>query len=466
MGKNEQVNAAREKSPIAIVGMSCRFAAAADPRAFWRLIMHHESGIAPLEPNVALPPGGKNLFDRPYPVCGGQLGDLYACVPRDITFPRQINAGENQDLYFAVQLAFDALADAGLRSHAVEPLRGTVRLGYAPPFSASTVNWLEHTFFIDQTMDIIRRFFSNAPEETLGVVREALVDSLPAPDATSFLAGLGHRVAGWMARECAFTGGATTLDAGALSGIAALRAAMDDLRSGRADVALAGSISAPLNRALLEGLSGEVPFSTARDLVPFSRDSSGTLPGEGGALFVLKREADALTAHDRIYALVRSVACGAQPTEVLLETAAARADTPLKSIQLIEGDGCGIPDVDAEQIAAVQKLWGEHHAGDPLVGIGSVKGNIGHCFRASAAASILKAALALRRKVLPPQIPAERPLDALSNLSSSVYLLNDARPWITGDPSSPRRAAVLVNDLGGRRAAIILEEEPTTEDRQ
>ena len=115
---------------------------------------------------------------------------------------------------------------------------------------------------------------------------------------------------------------------------------------------------------------------------------------------------------------------------------------------------------------AVQKLWGEHKPGGPLVGIGSVKGNVGHCLLASAAASILKAALALRRKVLPPQMPAAHPLESLANLGSPVYLLNDARPWITGDPSSPRLAAVMVEDLGGRRAALVLEEEPTTEDRQ
>ena len=163
---------------------------------------------------------------------------------------------------------------------------------------------------------------------------------------------------------------------------------------------------------------------------------------------------------------MRSVACGAQSTETLLGAAAARADVPIKSMQLIEGDGCGLPEIDAEQVAAVQSLWGEHRPGDPLVGIGSVKGNVGHCFRAAAAAALLKTALALRRKVLPPQMPAARPLESLANVGSSVYLLNDARPWITGDPSSPRRAAVLVNDIGGRRAAVVMEEEPMTEDRQ
>jgi len=455
-----------EACPIAIVGVSCRFAGAPDPGAFWRLIMHHESALRPFAVDLAPMPGEANLFpERAYPTAGGLLGDLYACVPRDITFPRQINAGENQDLYFAVQLAFDALSDAGMRPHAPEPVRGTVRFGYAPPFSSSTVNWLEHTLFVDQTMEILRNYLTHAPEAALAVVRERLVDSLPAPDAASFLSGAGHRIAGWIARECSFSGGATTLDSGSLSGIAALRAAMDDLRSGRADIALAGALSPPLSRALLQGLSGEVDFSTAAELVPFAQGASGTIPGEGGAFFVLKREADALKAHDRIYALVRAVACGAQDVETLLATAAARAGAPLPSIQLIEADGCGISAMDEGEVAAVQRLWGEHRPGGPLVGIGSVKGNVGHCFRASAAAAILKTALALRRKVLPPQIPAERPIESLANVASSAYILNEARPWITGDPSSPRRAAVLAADLGGRRAALVLEEEPTVEDR-
>jgi acyl transferase domain-containing protein len=109
------------------------------------------------------------------------------------------------------------------------------------------------------------------------------------------------------------------------------------------------------------------------------------------------------------------------------------------------------------------------------VGIGSVKGNVGHTLRAAMAAGVAKAALALHNRVLPPQLPSENPIESLSNLGSSVYLLNEARPWITGDSSNPRRAAVLganfdsaervgmSADRGGRSAVIVLEEEP--EDR-
>ena len=433
--------------------------------------------LSPLGPDAELPVGTRNVFARPYPTRMGQLGPLFSCVPSMQNFPRQVNAGENQDLYFATQLAFDALADAGLRPHSPEPVRGSVRVGYAPPFNASTVNWLQHTAFLDQTMDIIRRFFPHAPEESLGGVREKLVESLPAPNASSFLLGTGYRFASWIARECSFAGVATTMDAGLLTGAATLQDAIADLVSGQVDVALAGALTPPIPRAYLEGLSGEVPFSVRAELHPFAQEQDGTIPGEGGAFFVLKRRADALRDHDRIYALVRSVAIGHNPDDdpsVILAQATEGSGIPMKTVGLVEADGSGIAVAERREIEAVQKLWGEHRPGGPLVAIGSVKGNIGHTLRAAMAAGVVKAALALYHRVLPPQVPPERPHEALSNLASSAYLLDEARPWITGDSSSPRRAAVLGANFdatdpigaaakGGRAAAIVLEEEP--EDR-
>ena len=196
-------------APIAIVGMSCRFAGCPNAVAFWEAIRAQRNLLTPPGPEAELPIGQRNVFNRPYPVRIGQLGDLYACVPAMQNFPRQVNAGENQDLYFATQLAFDALVDAAMKPHPVESVRGSVRIGYAPPFNASTVNWLQHTSFLDQTLDTIRRFFPNAPEEKMDEVKDKLVESLPPPNAASFLIGAGYRFASWIARECRFSGAAT-----------------------------------------------------------------------------------------------------------------------------------------------------------------------------------------------------------------------------------------------------------------
>lgn len=459
---------------IAIVGMSCRFAGCQNPAALWQAILERRSLLTIPGPDIELPYGHKPIFARPYPVRVGQLGPLYSCVPSMQNFPRQVNAGENQDLYFATQLAFDALMDAGMKPHSREQLKGSVRLGYAPPFNASTVNWLQHTHFLEQALEIIRKFFPNAPEEALENVRERLVASLPEPNAASFLLGAGYRFASWVARECSISGAATIVDAGMLSGAMTIMDAIDDLRAGRADIAIAGAFNPPMSRAYLEVLAGEVEFSTDTSLCPFSKDATGTIPGEGGACFVLKRRTDALRDRDRIYALIRAVQVGHNFDDDhsrIISEAAASAKVPLKTIQLIEADGSGIPHADNREVEAVRKLWGEHKPGSSLVGIGSVKGNIGHTLRASMAAGVMKAALALYYRVLPPQVNVNLPVDGVSSPNSNVYLLSESLPWITGDSASPRRAAVLgqnfdpVNPVGvaasvGRSAAIILEEEP------
>ena len=458
---------------IAIVGMSCRFAGCPDAAAFWNAILERRVMLTPPGPEAEQPIGHKSVFGKPYPVRIGQLGDLYSCVPSMQNFPRQVNAGENQDLYFATQLAFDALADASMKPRAAEPVKGSVRCGYAPPFNSSTVNWLQHTSFLDQTMDVLRRYFPQAPVESLDAVKAKLVDSLPSPNAASFLMGAGYRFASWIARECSFSGEATIMDAGMLSGAATLEVAMDDLISRRVDVAIAGALTPPISRAYIEGLSGEVKFSMRTELHPFAQEQDGTIPGEGGAFFVLKRRADALRDRDRIYALVKSVAIGHGPDEdnaALFSEAAGRAGVPIKSISLIEADGTGIAAAESREIDAIQRLWGEHRPGGKLVGVGSVKGNIGHTLKAAFAAGLAKAALALHHKVLPPQIGGEHPADAISNISSSAYLLNEARPWINGENASPRRAAVSGSNFDaldpggdasspGRSAVVILEEE-------
>lgn len=447
-----------ESTPIAIVGMSCRFAQAPDIRAFWRNVISSHSAFSPLDGGASLPICAKNIFGAPYPSVGAQLGALYSCRPFEQRFPRQINAGENHDLYFITQLAFDALADAGIRPRSAEGYRGTVRLAYAPMFNPSLVNWLCHTFFIEETVEVLRRCFPGATEDYMENIRGKLRDSLPSPDADSLMSAAGHRIADWIAHEVSFSGVATSVDGGTLSGIVALESAIDDLRSGRADVAIAGAVTPPFSRPILEGLSGKISFSEERELFPFDRDSNGTIPGEGGAFFVLKRRADALAAHDHIYALVRGTAAGAN--ELPIGECAEAAKAPLSTIAMIEADGSGFPEMDCADIETIQKLWGGHRPGGALVGVGSVKGNVGHCFTAAAAASLLKVAQSLHFRVLAPQVAVPHPMDRISNIASSAYLLDKARPWITGDPALPRRAVVCADDFDGRRMAVLMEEEP------
>jgi hypothetical protein len=172
------------REDIVITGMACRFAESPDLAAFWRNVMQHRALFTPLAETASpndRPTPRKPLFDRPFPLCAGQLNDLYACNPSDQYFPRKLNAGENQDVFFAVQLAIDALRDSGSTINNLPTDRVSLRLGYAPPFNSASINWLQHTLFIDQTLDIIRKFFPGAESEQIDDIRTQLTSSLPDP---------------------------------------------------------------------------------------------------------------------------------------------------------------------------------------------------------------------------------------------------------------------------------------------
>jgi acyl transferase domain-containing protein len=463
------------REDIVITGMSCRFAESPNLAAFWRNIMQRKTLFNPLS-NAAQGDSSsvprKNLFDRPSPAYGGLLNDLYACNPTDQYFPRKLNAGENQDVFFAVQLAIDALRDSGSTINSLPTDRVSLHLGYAPPFNSASINWLQHTFFIDQTLDIIHKFFPGAGPEQIEEVRAQLANSLPEPNPYAFISALGCAVASWTAHLLGFAGPAFVVDAGGVSAHQAIQGAMDDLLLRRSDIALAGAIQPPLNRAVLQGLAGALTFSRAKTLQPFSRDADGTLPGEGGAMFVLKRLKDALRQGDRIYAIVRSTGIAAAsidqhqrvPTPERLTRAISRAmhaaEASPDSIQLIEAHGSGIPHSDQTEMQVFHEIYGERKPGQPLVGMGSVKGNVGHTLWASGAAGILKAALAISHRVLAPNAQVEKPHLKLMSSKSPLYLLSDARPWIRGAKKNPRRACVTSIDFTGTCAAAILEEYP------
>ncbi len=463
------------REDIVITGIACRFADSPTPAAFWRHILQRRALFSPLADPAApadRPALQKNIFDRPYPAYAAQLGDLYACNPADQYFPRKINAGENQDVFFAVQLAIDALRDSGSTVSSLPTDRVTLRIGYAPPFNSASINWLQHTVFLDQTLDIVQTFFPGAEPEQIDQIRAQLAASLPEPNPYAFMSAIGCAMASWTAHLLGFAGPALVMDAGAVSTHQALQIAADDLLSRRSDIALAGALQPPLNRAVLQGLAGAVTFSRAKTLQPFSRDADGTLPGEGGAFFVLKRLKDALRQGDRIYAIVRGTGVTAAsidqhqriPSPERLTRAISRAlhaaDVTPDTIGLFETHGSGVPTADHTEAGVLHEICGERQRGRPLSGIGCVKGNVGHTLWSAGAASLLKAALAIYHRVLPPNVPVEKPYAKIVSSKSPLYLLGEARPWLRGSKAAPRRACVSAIDFTGTCAAAILEEYP------
>ncbi|MCL2105377.1 MAG: polyketide synthase [Kiritimatiellaeota bacterium] len=469
-----------------ITGVSCRFAESPDTGAFWRTIMQRRAMFTPL----ALGGGeGKvrqssenladksvcgavtTLFDLPFPTHSAQLHDLYAYDPSDQHIQRAMTAGENQDVFFIVQLTIDALRDSGYTVSSLPTDRVSLCLGYVPQFNAASVNWLQHTLFLDQTVEVIHKFFPHADPGQLVGVRAQLSSSLPKPSSYAFMSAFNCSMAAWVAHLLGLAGPSTLLEGGGGSAHQAIQSAMDDLLMRRSDIAIAGSVQPPLNLPMLQGLSGAMTFSRAKRLQPFSRESDGTLPGEGGAVFVLKRLKDALQQNDNIYAIVRStgivaaslehrwkVSLSPRQMERTVGRALRKADLTPDLISYIEAHGGGVPHIDQTELDVLQKVFGERKATSPRVGVGAVKGNVGNTLWAAGAASFLKAVLAIYHRVLPPNVEIEKPYPRLASAKSPLYLLTEARPWVRGGKSAPRRAGVMAVDFTGTSAAAVLEE--------
>jgi len=463
-----------KQEDIAIVGLACRFAEADDTAGFWRNILENRASIGDHPDATAarvLDPASPR-FDRLHTLRGGYLRELATFTPAAFGLDANALPGANPDQFLAIQLATQALHDAGLGPHTFKPDRAAFLLGYSAPLNVATANWLQHSMIVEQTAVILQRLFPAAPELAINELRQTMKAALPPVRPASIRSAFGHALAGQCATALGFSGSACALDAGAASSLAALRLALDELRLGRCDVAVTGAVQSCASLHVLMGLACIMDFTSREQPCPLSRDADGTLPGEGGAFFVLKRRGDAERNRDTIYAVIKGVgitagdAASSTPTEpdklvAAIRLAQAEADVDAETIGLVEMHGSAIPREDQAEIQALREIFADRTRAFPHIAIGSVKSSIGHCFAAAGAAGLAKATLALYHRILPPMITCRGRTHArLAQASSPFYVNAATRPWIEGG-THPRRAGVTAFDSACAHAHAVLEEHPS-----
>lgn len=451
---------------IAIVGMACRFAGADGLRAFWRNILSGESSIS--EPAAA--PGG--AASRPATLRGGYLHDLWRATPALHGLPGAALPGINPEQLLALELAAAAIRDAGYGDKPLPRERTAVILGYAPLLEPAGVNWVLQGVAVDQTLDLVRRLFPHGTAEQFDTLRRNLLGCLPELDSRTLPGLLRNSLAGRIANRLDVAGAAYVVDSACASALLALRHAVAELREGQADVVLTGGVQGLLSPAGLLPFDRLGLLSHHEQPQPFGREADGTLFGEGGGLLLLKRRADAERDGDRVYAYLAGVAAAAdgrskdlfQPHEESLTRALARAHqqaraTP-ESVELIETHGSGIPGQDRAEIRALSSLYGPRRGAWPTLALGTLKAQIGHCGAAAGAAGIIKAALGLYHRILPPTGGVTRPHPALRLAETPFFLNATPRPWVHNDTGAPRRAGVATMAFGGVSAYALLEQSP------
>jgi acyl transferase domain-containing protein len=458
------------REDVAIIGMACLFPKAPSLRVFWENIL---AGVDALDDpphdwgaDLAYDPDS-DANDRIYTKRGGYLGDSCQFAAMDLgVMPRSVEGGEPEH-FVALQLAHEALADAGYLERPFARERTEVILGRGTYVNRGYMTILQHTIVVDQTIRLLGQLHPEYSAQDLDILKRRLKASLPPFNAET-TPSLAHSVmCGRIANRLDLMGAAYTVDAACASSLIAVEQGVQDLASGCCDLVLAGGVQISTAMPIAVMFCQLGALSRIGQLRPFHADADGTLLGEGAGILVLKRRADAERDGDRIYALVKGVGSASdgravgllaprvEGEELALRRAYERAGLSPQSVGLIEAHGTATPVGDATEIEALGRVFGCHGNGTPRYALGSVKSMIGHSIPAAGAAGLIKAALALYHKIIPPTLHADVPHPGLA--TGPFYLPAEARPWIHGG-AEPRRAGVNAFGFGGINAHAVLEE--------
>jgi acyl transferase domain-containing protein len=430
---------ARDNLDIAIVGMAGRFPGANSLEEFWSNLVNGVESISWCSEQEVIDSGfhPEIARDPEFVPAAGKLEDEYMF---DADFfgvaPREAQLMDPQHRVL-LECAWEALESSGYN-----PETYPGRIGV---FAGASTN----TYFP----------FHIAPNHQL-LASVGLLQAITANDK-DFLASR-------VAYKLNLKGPAISVQTACSTSLVAVNLACQSLLNYQCDMVLAGGVSVtPKGRLYKDGFI----FSRDGHCRPFDEAANGAVFGNGVGMVVLKRVEDALADRDFIYAVIKSSAVNNDGSlkagytapsvngqrEAIVE-AHALGGVESESIGYIEAHGTGTALGDPIEIAALAQAFQGSPGKKPYCAIGSVKGNIGHLDAAAGIAGLIKAALVLDRKQIPPTLHFHRPNPRL-NLENSPFFINgELRDWTEDD--RPRRAAVSSFGFGGTNAHAVLEEAP------
>jgi myxalamid-type polyketide synthase MxaB len=431
----EAVERARHE-PIAIVGMACRLPGAANVDQYWDLLRDGVDAIRPVPPDrwdaEALYDPDPDAPGKTYCREGGFIEhvDLFDAGFFGIP-PREVASMDPQQRLL-LEVAWEALEDAGIPPAGLSGSLTGVYVGLG------TTDYTEHTIHSDDTTRIDAYFGTGgAPCVAAGRI--------------SFVLGL--------------QGPAMTVDTACSSSLVAIDLAVQQLRTGKCRLALAGGVNVILSAKSTVYLSKVRALSPTNRCRSFAADADGYVRGEGCGMLVLKRLSDAERDNDRILALIRGAATNhdgrssgltvpnGAAQEAVIRTALADAGLEPSRLQYVEAHGTGTPLGDPIEIHALGAVLSGVRAYPAVVG--SVKTNIGHLEAASGVAGIIKIVLAMRRGVIPKTLHFREPSSHVRWQDLPVVVASESMSW--PDPSVPLIAGISGYGFSGTNAHIILE---------
>jgi acyl transferase domain-containing protein/SAM-dependent methyltransferase/acyl carrier protein/NADP-dependent 3-hydroxy acid dehydrogenase YdfG len=429
----------RDREPIAIVGLGCRFPGGAnDEDSFWRLLAEG----ADLCTEVPKDRWNPDDFFDPDPDAPAKLTARHGAFLRDVDrfdagffsiAPREAAHIDPQQRLL-LEVAWEALENAGI---AADHLRGS-RTGV----------------FVGIASNDYAQFFLNDP------------------DSVDIYAGTGsafNTAAGRISYVLGLQGPSLALDTACSSSLVALHLACQSLRNHECNLALAGGVNlmlTPFSTVVLSRIRVLSPTGKCRT---FDADADGFVRGEGCALLALMRHSDAVRNGERILAVIRGSAVNhdgpsggltvpsREAQEAVIREALANAGVAPERVSYLETHGTATPLGDPIEIRAIRNALGLAGNG-PALNVGSVKTNMGHLEAAAGIAGVCKVVAALRHGKIPPHLHFHALNPHIENEGEVISVSSVLKPWT--DTGGLRVAGVSGFGISGTNAHVVVEEAP------
>jgi len=421
--------------PVAIVGIGCRFPGAADPTAFWKLLVEGGEGIREVPPDRF---DVEAVYDprpgTPGKTCSRRGGFIDGVADFDPAF-FGISAREAELMDPQQRLLLEVTWEA--LEHAAIPVES---LAHSPT-----------GVFVGASNSDYARLLFHGPASLTPYSGTGTALSV-ASNRISYLLNL--------------KGPSLTIDTACSSALVAVHLACQSLARGETRLALAAGVSLVLTP------EGAITFSQARMLSPegrcktFDAAADGYVRGEGCGVLVLKRLSDALRDGDRIHARILGSAVnqdgltngltapnGPSQREVI-RSALTDAGVPPAAIEFVEAHGTATPLGDPIEVRALKEALLEGRAQDFPLRIGSVKTVIGHTEPASGVAGLIKLVLAFRNGLIPPHRNLARLSPHIDLGGVPVEIPTGPVAW--NAPAGRRLAGVSSFGFGGTNAHVVV----------
>ncbi|MDG6103023.1 type I polyketide synthase [Dactylosporangium aurantiacum] len=426
------------EEPLAVIGMSCRFAPDLDtPGQLWEFLRAGRSAVGEMparrwDPYEADPKTRailrqttrKGSFMRDIE---GFDAEFFQITPREAEYidPQQ---------RIMLEMAWEALCDAGL-----------------PPTSLAGTD--AGVYVAANSNDYGRRLLEDLDRTSAWAV-----------NGTTFY-GIANRISYFLDTH----GPSMAVDTACAGSLTALHVACQSLRSGETSVAIVGGINIMSSPALVVALDAASATSPDGRSKAFDKAADGYGRGEGGGVVILKRLSDAVRDDDPVYGLVMGsgvfqdgrsdgmMAPNSEAQQRMLEETYQRAGIDPNTVQYVEAHGTGTQLGDTAEARAIGSVFGPGRDSDDPLFIGTLKPNVGHVEAASGIAGVIKVLLGMRHGELPPS-PHEEVNPELGLESSKIRLVDEPTPWTGGEHG--KRAGVSSYGVGGSIAHAILQEPP------